>query len=528
MSTLPLPPLQPPSTAAAPPFADADACNDWLTRQPLANAPQMQVLLTPALAQLNTWTMPARERFKVLELLRKTVVTIETENGKRHEYRPLPLSAAEQQAFDASCRLWRELALGYLRCLDDCAGGASDLATYAGRVAHRALSTLRLEQLARYRAGTALPGDWWRLAHATYACVERMQIGAELVGDKLLAETRESTPNGQYAMALLLHLSRPYELSRSQFGAAQRWLARWRELATIGTSAGGSARALLLDLDAERPPQAGAAGAQTPRWLLVEPVLGKIKSRLKALQDGESPEALKLGSGLAPEACIALLQFLHGALQNPPAAPLDADVPATPVAISSGVPDIYRLLGGAPVETPDEPNAISNRRLHEQIAIFGHARREPEPAEAAFVADSWRLAQQSGNDLVLLRPPGAGSTRVERRGLIALQADGRTAQLAVVRSLCMLEGGALQVAARLLATAPRPVVVGGHERGSNRALRQPGLFVAADAFGAPASVFVANGMSSRVGRLSVEAGESVGTPGATLDAGTNYERLRCN
>ena len=54
-----------------PAFVDMDGCNAWLATQPLANAPAMQDALAGQLEALNAWALPARERYKILETLRK-------------------------------------------------------------------------------------------------------------------------------------------------------------------------------------------------------------------------------------------------------------------------------------------------------------------------------------------------------------------------------------------------------------------------------------------------------------------------
>ena len=88
----------PATDAGKPPvFADLAGCNDWLAAQPLVNAPLMQEVLADQLDRLNGCAIAARERFKIVETLRKAVFAIETESIKRYEYRPLPLSPVEQK-----------------------------------------------------------------------------------------------------------------------------------------------------------------------------------------------------------------------------------------------------------------------------------------------------------------------------------------------------------------------------------------------------------------------------------------------
>jgi len=512
-----------------PAFVDMDGCNAWLATQPLANAPLMQEMLAAQFEALNGWAISPRERFKIVETLRKPVFAIETEAGKRYEGRPLPLSPVEQKAFDASCRLWRQLATGYLHCLRACLDKDDSLAEHHAKIVHRVLTSLRQEQLARYRAGATIPASWWRLLHAAMASAEQLGVAAAQVGDRLFAETRESTPGGQYAMALLLYLARPHELSRSQFSAVQRWLARWREQAPLlaDPEAARDVRTLAIDLTGDGPVHSGRGVPAHGRWLVLDAVLGKFKSRIKGLREGQSPEELRLGSGLPPDACIGLLQFLHGALQSPPAPPPAAGGAAVDVRLATTLDSIHLLLGGKPVNAPAAPTAQSNRTMHEQIAIFGHVVRDAAPSVEENL-ETWQLLLDQNGLLVLRRAPGVAGERLGNRCLVAIRVESDI-RLAVFRSLEVQEDGGLLIWARVLPGKATPLQATGRERATNRIVLHPAVFLpAASQTGGPASLFVPAGAMARLSRLDVAdlpEGLKVGAP---LDRGTNYERLACS
>lgn len=521
--------LPPARTGTPPPFTDKAGCDAWLAAQPLANAPQMQGDFAVLLDNLNGWKLPARERFKILEALRKSVVAVEAESLKRYEYRPLPLSPVEQKALDASCRLWRELTLGYLHCLRACLDGDAGVSEHAAKICHRAIACLRQEQLSRYYGGSAIPGQWWRKLHAVLASAEQLAVAAEPVSDRLLAETRESTVAGQYAMAILLHLCRPCELSRSQLSAAVRWLARWREQAAIHASPENvpNARCVVVDLSADAPLHLGETAPAMPRWIVIDAVLAKLKGRAKALREGQTPEALKLGSSLPAEACIALLQFLHGALQNPPPLAPPARDNAHSVGLAAAVDSIYRLLGGAGLTEEGAPTALSNRRLHDQIAIFGRVVKPESAAAAAVATDPWQVLVESASEMTLHRNPGASEVRLGSRCLVAVQ-DGPRVVLAVVRCVLAQEDGSLQAALRLLPGQGVPMLALGQEKGTNRQVQHPAVFLpATPQTGTPASLFVPGGTTSRLSRLEVADLPGGLRVGALLERGANFDRLRC-
>lgn len=521
--------LPPARTGTPPAFVDKAGCDAWLAAQPLANAPQMQGELAAQLESLNGWKLPARERFKIVDTLRKSVAAVEAESVKRYEYRPLPLSPVEQKAFDASCRLWRELTVGYLHCLRACLDGDAEVAEHAAKICHRVVVTLRQEQLARYSGTAAIPGQWWRKLHAVLASAEQLGVAGEPVADRLFAETRESTVAGQYAMAVLLHLCRPGELSRSQFAAAARWLARWREQASIHTTPDEvrNARCVVVDLAADAPLHLGETAPAMPRWIAIDAVLAKLKGRVKALREGQTPEELKLGSGLPADACIALLQFLHGALQNPPPAAPAVRENARSVGLVAALDGIYRLLGGSGLVEAAAPTAQSNRRAAEQIAIFGRVVRPEATAATAVATDFWQVLAETAGEMSLRRSAGSSDIRLGSRALVAIQ-DGPRVALAVVRYVLAQEDGSLFAALRLLPGQAVPMLASAQERGTNRQVQHPAVFLPASTHaGTPASLFLASGVAGRLSRIDVADlpdGLRVGQP---FERGANFERLRC-
>ena len=515
----------------APQFADKAGCDAWLAGKPLANAPLMQGELADQLETLNTWGIPPRERYKILDTLRKVVFAVETDSVKRYEFRPLPLTAVEQKTFDASCRLWRELATGYLHCLRaalDGDAGVSDLAT---KICHRTITCLRLEQLSRYRGGSAIPASWWRLLHAVQASAEELRADATPVSDRTFAETRESTVSAHFAMAVLLHLARPFELSRSQFAAAVRWLARWREQAGVYDHVAEvqNTRSVCVDLASDDPIHLASGAPAKPRWIALDSVLGKLKRRAKALREGQTPEELRLGSGLPTDACIALLQFLHGAFQNPPQTINTSRERKREVGLAGTVEAVHRLLGGTPVNDEPEPNAISNRRIHEQIAIFGHVPKQNTAPDPTAGLTEWNVLAENATDLMLRRLPGAADTRLAARSLIALyDAKARATTLGIIRYLSTQEDGSLIAMVRTVTGDGRPFLAVGREKVTNRILNFPAVFLpAVGHINHPATVFLPDGSTSKLVRLDIADLPEGLKVGALLDRGANFERMRC-
>ena len=525
MTRFSLPATQPDNKAA---FSDSRTATAWLAQQPQANAAAMQVELTRQIQALNAYAMAPQERFKTLEVLRKTLFTIDGEAQRRFENRPVPLWSSEQAVLDTSRRLWRTCAEAYLHCLRACLDDDPGVAELKAKIAHRALVCLRMEQQTCYLGALDVEPDFWRTLHAILASAEQMGVVREQVSDHLLGETRESTVGGQYAMALLLHLARPFELSRNQFAAATRWFARWREQADVVSTADDNPKshAIALDLSLDCPILRPGSTPGIPRWLSIDSVLRKMRKRAEALEAGETPENLKLGSGISSEACVALLKTLTGNLKTPlqPAASVPPDSPLANVAV--GLESIHQLLGGTSLKLAAEPTSI-NRREQEQIAIFGqiaHANENKVKPEGWLRAST---ATAKNGELTLCRPAGRGDARLSNKCLLAVQLPGQARfALASLFSLCTHSDGSLHAVARLLPGAPAPMVADISERPMGKVSRQPAFLLPATVTtDSPASIVLPSGVPARALSIRLQQERALTIKLLScLERGSDYER----
>jgi len=523
-------------------FADAASAAAWLAQQPQANAAAMQSGLLGQIQALNAYSMAPRERFKILEELRKAIFTADGECRRRYENRPVPLWSSEQVALDTARHLWRACALAYLHCLRGCLDGDPGVAEQKAKIAHRALVCLRMEQLTCYFGLLDLDPDFWRNLHSILASAEQLEVAHVPVSDRALGETSESTINGQYAMILLLHLARPFELSRTQFAAVIRWLARWREQAEIlaAPEHNPKASSIALDLSLDAPSFEAAGAPAIARWLSTSGVLRKIRKRLELLAAGESPESLKLGSGISSEASVALLKTLADNLKNP--LPMTAGaLPEAPVAkVAIGMEAIHRQLGGKSLKTPEEPSSM-NRHAQDQIAIFGHLPREMEDKNAvkpenwvllpavdvALGHDSAALVGQGAAQLRLCRPAGKGLARLNNKCLLAVQLpDQSRFTLVLLSSLCTHSDGSVHATVKVFPGVPKVLVAEVRERPLGKVSRQPALLLPAiDKLAATLSIFLPAGTSTRAMSVTLLHDQpQILRLGTCLERGSDYER----
>jgi hypothetical protein len=510
-------------------FADAAGAALWLAGQPQTNAPFMQAELTRQIQSLNVFRLAPRERFEILEALRKTIFAVDGECQRRFEHRALPLAPVERDALDASHRLWRACAIGYLHCLRAVLDDDLSLAEITAKTAHRALVALRMEQMSCYLGGLEIDAELWRHLHAIEASAEQLRVAHEPVTDRRLAETRESTVSGQYAMALLLHLARPFELTRAQFFTATHCLARWREQAEILLKADDRPKAysIPLDLAQGHPTQDSGVPSGMPRWLSIGGVLRKIRKRLEALDAGESPESLKLGSGISREAATFLLKTLADHLQHPlPAlAVVPPDAPTAAVVV--GLEAIYRQLGGKSLKAPAEVSSL-NRREIEQIALFGQVAGTADEPNAP-PPEAWRIVDARAAELHLNRPAGSGEARLSNKGLLAVRLPAQQSfALAGLTSLYARHDGSLCAVARLLPGAAQPLIAQVRERPMGQLSRQPAFLLPATEAGGQPSVIVPAGLPARALSISLLQEQVRALRLSTcVERGSDYERWTC-
>ncbi|MDR2787609.1 MAG: hypothetical protein LBD06_04475 [Candidatus Accumulibacter sp.] len=419
----------------------------WLAAQPQSDPLCMLPGLLARIEALGLLDVPPHERLKTLEVLRKTVFAVGAACQRQCEDDPLPLGTGKQATLSMTRRLWRGYALGYRQCLQACLDDAASLSREAAaRAAHRTAICLRAEQLVGYAGGFAPALGFWKSFHALFSAAERLGCLTETQEDRLFGETRTSSVFGQYAMALMLHLARPFSLSSGQLAAVTRWLARWRERVQIDEQAPEARHdPIPLDLAADRPVREGEGKARQPRWLSLGSVQRKIRQRLDALAAGESPESLRLGDKLSAENCMTLLNRLADNLRRPPQA-LPADAENLPsLSVGAGLAFIHCLLGGKGFENALRAASAGDDDLftRNRQAVYGHVAPEAPHAEAE--PEHWRLARRESDELVLLRLPGEGKSRLVLHGLLAVgqQEERKDYLLAVITALWQNDDGIL-------------------------------------------------------------------------------------
>jgi hypothetical protein len=416
MTEFSLPEIQADHRAA---FFDAKSAADWLCRLPQANTSAMLSALLAQIQLLNTSSTPAAERFSILETLRNALFHVSAGCQRRYENKPLPLLPEEQRALNAVRDLWRKCTIAYLHCLQACLDQDASISGHSAIVAHRTLSCLRMEQMNSYLALSEPGADFWHLLHTVFAAAERLATTREPVADQRLGETRESTLSGQYAMAIMLHLVDPFSMPRKQFATVTRWLARWRELANICAQPESEPNTcgVSLDFAHDHPIQTPLQTHCDARWLSLNNVLRKINKRIILLNAGESPENLKLGSGLSRANCVSLLEHISLRLRFPQQS--DIQTRSESVHVVPGLENMFLALGGKGLKAPKTSTLYGSKIHAEKLAIFGQVVEAiiEEPVQS----EEWQLLTIDTDTACLQRPIHGCDARLVLNGFLAIQ-----------------------------------------------------------------------------------------------------------
>ena len=151
----------------------AASVKEWIDRLPMANIGATTRLLFEALTDLNYQDIPAQQRFKALELLRKPVEFV-TDHMKKHFLgQPLPLADKNLKVARLSREITHSMATGYkVLVMEQLAGiGRSDRKLLITSI-HRATKLLGSVLLKAYQVYESYPDSVWLEIHSLYRYAE--------------------------------------------------------------------------------------------------------------------------------------------------------------------------------------------------------------------------------------------------------------------------------------------------------------------------------------------------------------------
>lgn len=408
-------------------FQDVAEARAWLARQPRAQPQQTLAALVMQVEAIDGSACDPALTIELLGLLRTAAIPLQERIEPRFARKALPLPADDYRDFELVARFWHRLGVAYLRRYEEQGISGRSLAL------NRAASALRLAAYAYFLAAYECPSALDRLLIGTLTLAIHDDVLVRPLPDQDFPSLGDTTVAGHLAWAFLLRLIDPYRLTESQLTVTNRALGRWRELAEFRSEPAPRARPRNLDLSILAPLPDGA-----PRWLDVQAIDHKLRKRLTALQQGASPESLKLGRELTPSASIRLLKEIRHSLTLPER---DTGGEGGDIALAFGGENAYAMLRDEFLNAAGDIGVDSSTLAHQRTAVFGFDRAERATTavkkQMPIATEAWKLF-----DGMVLRPSADSGARRQSPCLVAAQVGGQP-RLGVLFGLQVAAGDVL-------------------------------------------------------------------------------------
>ena len=514
---------------AAPAFATAKACEEWVESLPLTNAASAQGILRAQVDAVTRAGLSLPVLFEILEKLREPVAFVQSEMAKKFTQRPLPMADFEFTAWTGTTGLWRAYGLGYQMCVQGLLDGARDVK--AALACHRALDAQMRVMFDYVRANCQLPGTEWAMLHTLFRAAESLDVLAEKVKDPIQKETPASTCIAAYTQALLTAVGSSGEWTGKQMQMIMRWLERWAAKISASHAPPPSPvkPPLMVDLNSLRGGFRGEAGGEV-RYLDISEIALSLKNRVILLRKGETPAHLGLGEDCTQPGCEQLLINLY---QHWCDGRINRDhsrrVGSGTVMAAASLPAAHYYIAGKPFKQPGVSKELTSKQRAE-IATFGRiATRDDDDYSHlhGYAMEQWDLKDESVAGMRVVRARDSAGARVSPGQLHAVRApDAKAFMLMSVRWVQMLESGEVMAGLRAIPGAPQPVGV--RNTGLNAAsekYQQAFLMPAVESLKAPDTVIVPPGLfkAGRVLEVFAESGWKIKLADL-IERGADFER----
>jgi len=452
------------SADARPEFTDSASCAAWLAGLPLVNVAPSQIRLLDQLQELNRFNLPSAERLEVLEALRGPVYFVQTEQIKKLANKPLPLTQVERGIFGQVVALWRELLIGYQRCLDG--AGADQRESQTALICQRGLDCVASTMFDHCRVHHTFPAACWSALHQLYRRVDESGEAATAVGDSV--KKIDVSCAEVYVRALLFIVADPNEQQQKQLMQICGWLENWAQQVPVRRSApeDKSLPPLLVDFSAATGAyrEADAGGRSASRWLDIGELARTLKKCVVLLRKGEPPASLGLGEDCTMPGVEQLLVLLFRLWCEGKNARAQArrSVNAKAKVCSTLASMHFHISGGKTFRQPGRATELT-RRERDEIATFGHTSMRLEDAfvdGGGFATEDWLLQEESLSGMRIVRPAASSGGRYTHIQLIGVRpADAKNFLVGVARWIRTDEKDDLQIGVRIIPGVPRAVAV---------------------------------------------------------------------
>ena len=534
------------TVTAAPAFADARGCREWLGALALTNIPQAQALLLEQLQALNAADVAGLERLKCLELLRDKVAFLQGEQRSRYHGKTIPLSPNDTNAWATGCALLEEMETGYRKSLADARATAGE-AAHEPLIAQRVVRCIGARMLFHALVYKRFdPGLWTRL-HELFADAEARAIAASPVKDSLEGEGGSSSIAEAYAQVVLLQAAFLSEMTAPQIDFAEALLRLWaRKVQMLAAPPPGEARRLdALVIDPAKPigarPQPRPDFSEGQRIVETDALSKSIRRRIHGLTSGEDIATLGLPAQSAAVEPLFELKRLHKLwCEGAPPRPAPKASQTEKAGLVFGFTDIHFFASaGKPFEQPEKKQRELTSQEMKDIEVFGRVREQTSLNAMAqtqgrgavmpsVTVEGWPVVDELLGAVRVQRPQTSGKSVAIGRLVAIRMGDAAPFYLGWITELVQETDGRIIVTVSLFPGKPEPIAAraGDARNRANaqwtQALRLPPL----DKLQIPASLILPSGLGHRGRGVEVWSGGAKElTVGEILEHGTDFDRV---
>jgi hypothetical protein len=523
-------PLEPTDDRANPLFRDTESCAQWLSQLQLTNLQQAHGLLLTQINEFTRFPMRGLERLSTLESLRDTVHYVQNDYAKKLISKSLPLSENELVIFFSIVQLWQAMTLGYQRCLQAYIAGDKQLAKQGALLCQRCLQYSGLAVSEHLHTGYEFDAGLWQQLHGLYVFAEKQGLQLKEISDPLIQSAPPVNCRNIYVKILLTCYARTAELTRSQLQILDAWLTEWSAVVPVQRSckiSKGDAQPLALNIEGTQglQPVKFVTHKAGMRYLVMMPLSKLIRVKTILLQQGQTPQQMKLGSRNSAQECIELLTFLHQCWCEDNNTRFGERIPGSRhTQLGCQRENIYALLSGKAFKQV----AVTNSMVQQQIEAFGRVLQDSATRaqlESGLPLEDWHLDNQSILGAKLLRVDTFGG-RMNRNQLVALRTgDAETFMLGATTWLSVTRTGQLCIGVRYLPGTVQAIVLHRADAG----MAAPGfLLQAVPALRTPPSLIIPNHWfePGRILDIQHQNGEKEQAKmGFSVERGIDYERV---
>ena len=449
-------PLDPTDDLANPAFKNAASCALWIRQLQLTNLQIAHQQLLAQVNELNRYPMRNIERLNTLEALRETVDYVQSSYATKLIAKPLPFNQSELLVFIGIVKLWQGMSLGYQRCLQSHLSGDLEMNQHAALLCQRCMLYGGLAIFEHLRAGYKFDGKLWQQLHKLYEFSEQQGLALKEVADPLLGVHPPSSCHRIYVKTLLACYARPSELSRTQLQILDNWLSEWcADIAIEPSFVNSKTKALAIDLSSSYGLCAISriTHSDSIRYVAVSPLSKLLQVNSILLEQGKTPQQLKLGDSTNSKDCIKFFTFLHQCWCEETNSRLNERAPVSQQAqLGFGAENIYASVNGVAFKQPMRVSVVKSLALKQSTVFDGeitNPHQTEAPIQQAFL-ETWHVENESimGAQLTRKNPDGE---RICFNQLIVIRLEGNAKfSLAATAWVNVLRTGKLRIGIRHL------------------------------------------------------------------------------